>query len=281
MEHRIEIAGVPFDAVTYADALSRIDDFVDEGKRVYITTPNPEMLVYADRNPDYKTILRSGALAVPDGTGILWSAHYLALPKRKSKIGQCCQLIWSLAYILIAPGRLKNILPQRVTGADLFEQVVKSSQHKDWWIFLLGGDLGVAEHARKNLLKKYPGAKITGTYHGDPKEEGDANLQWRVNSSRANILFVAFGNPKQEEWIHRNLPHLPHVNVAVGVGGAFDFASRRIKRAPVLMRRLGLEWLWRLARQPGRIIRIWNATYRFIRLIEKEKNAISAFTQAK
>jgi len=105
--------------------------------------------------------------------------------------------------------------------------------------------------------------KIAGTFAGSPSQEEDVNIRKLIDQSEAKILFVAFGAPKQEMWIARNLAHLKHIKVVMGVGGAFDFISGTIKRAPYWMRRIGVEWLYRLIKQPSRIGRIFNATIKF------------------
>lgn len=242
--NRIHILDVPFDAVTYEQALHKIAGFIDRDERVYLTTPNPEMLVEASRNKPFLKVLQKSALALPDGIGILWAAKVLQQP-----------------------------LPQRVTGMDLMQKVVERSQETGWKIFLLGAREGVAPIAAENLRNRYPGAQIVGAYAGSPSMDEAEAIAQRINKTAPDILFVAYGSPAQEFWIARNLHRLSTVRVAVGVGGAFDFVSGRVKRAPAFMRRLGLEWLWRLLREPRRFKRIWRATVTFPRLVMRKKLA--------
>ncbi|MBU0668026.1 WecB/TagA/CpsF family glycosyltransferase, partial [Patescibacteria group bacterium] len=129
-------------------------------------------------------------------------------------------------------------------------------------IFLLGAAPTVAAKAKVKLEKKY-NCTIVGTDDGAATPDNYYNLRELINSAEPDILFVAFGAPKQEIWLARNLAHLKSVKVAIGVGGAFDFVSGAVKRAPHIFQKLGLEWLWRLFLQPSRIRRIYRATIKF------------------
>lgn len=217
--NKISILGVGIDNLTMAEVLRKIEDFLADAQPHYIVTPNPEFLVLAQKDRQFKDILNQADLAVPDGTGLILAARFLRRP-----------------------------LSQRITGADLMEQICQKAAQKNWPISLLGAGPGVAETAGQNLKKKYPGIKI---------------------EKEAPILFVALGAPKQEKWIVNNLANRPSVKLAVGVGGAFDFLAGRVRRAPYFLRKIGLEWLWRLAIQPWRIKRIWRATVVFPGLIIK------------
>ena len=274
MKEKINIAGIEFDAVTYGGVLAAIEVFVkQEGKKHFITTPNPEMLVFAQKNEEYKKTLNQASMAVPDGIGILWAAHYLALPKSDSRITEVFKLLGSLFKVIFRSKSIQNVLPTRVTGTDLLFKIVDESQKTGWRIFLLGAAPGVASVAVDRLVEQYPEAIFAGNFAGTPAESHEDDLCNRINSSNPDILFVAYGNPAQEEWILRNLHKLNSVKVAIGVGGAIDFAAGRAKRAPKFMQALGLEWLWRLIKEPKRIKRIWNATVVFILLIFKLKNS--------
>jgi len=176
-----------------------------------------------------------------------------------------------LALVFIKPNSCKKIIPARVSGSDLFVNVVNKSQMTGWRIFLLGAKEGVAEKAIEKLLIRYPKANFVGSYAGTPKKEDENDICSRINAVKPDVLFTAYGSPAQEFWIHKNLKKLDSVRVAVGVGGTFDFAAEQVKRAPALLQKFGLEWLWRLFLEPSRIRRIWNATFVFVRLICFEK----------
>jgi len=267
----VHIAGVPVNNVSYQDVLARIDDFVTNQHKVYIVTVNPEMILNASEDDAFFELLDKAALTTPDGIGILWAAHYLSDPLFKGAFLRFFQFYGSLLSILFCPGRIRKPLKERVTGADLFRQIVDRSQKKKWKLFLLGASKGVAEKAIKNLSKLYPDAHFSGSFAGSPSEQDEEAICDLINEAKPDLLFVAYGSPEQEFWIYRNLFKLDSVKVAIGVGGTFDFYAGKVKRAPGWMQKMGLEWLWRLFREPKRFSRIWNATIRFTKLVRKEK----------
>jgi len=190
------------------------------------------MLVHASRNLAYKDKLNHANIALPDGVGLFFASAFMG-----------------------------ERLEERITGVDFIEEICKVSAEKPLSMGFLGGKAGIAEHAAECLKKKYPW--ITVVF---------ADSEWpssTVNPKSIDILFVAFGVPKQEEWIYANLRKLP-VKAAIGVGGAFDYLSGSVPRAPFIVRFIGFEWLFRLIVQPWR----WKrqlALIEFIVLVFKEK----------
>ncbi len=230
---RINILGVKVSRVTYEYAIKVIEGFLtDEGKH-QIVTPNPEFVVLAQSDHEFREILNRADLAIPDGVGLRMAAKFLSNP-----------------------------LPQTVTGTDLMLGLCDLASKKGYSVFLLGGRGGAAEAAAKRLKVLFANLNIVGTYEGDSWEEFEGKT--------VDFLFVAYGAPKQEKWIAWNLLKIP-VKVAMGVGGAFDFITGRKKRAPGILRRLGLEWLWRLVQEPSRLRRILNATVKFPLLVFWQK----------
>ncbi len=272
MKKKVDITGVLIDNFSYQDVISRIETFISEDKNGYIVTVNPEMIINASKDEKFFNILEKAEIRTPDGIGILWAANYLHSPKLKNKVFSFFQLLKSLFAILYFPKKTRKILKERVTGSDLFPKIVDYSQDKSWNIFLLGASDGVADKAIKKLSKIYPEAKFVGCYAGTPEKSDEDEICDFINQAKPHILFVAYGSPSQEFWIYRNLFKLKSVNVAIGVGGSFDFFAKKIKRAPKWMQKVGLEWLWRLFREPGRVVRIWNATVMFVKLVYREKN---------
>lgn len=199
-------------------------------------TPNPEMLVAALRDPAFQALLNQTALNVPDGAGLLWAAR-----------------------------RTGGLLPGRVTGIDLLSSLLLRADLPS--VFLLGAAPGVAEKAAQVLSTKNPALRIAGTFSGSPRLEEEHGIVARINASGAGILFVAYGAPAQDFWIHRNLRNMPSVHVAMGIGGAFDFLAGTRKRAPAWFQSLGIEWLWRLIVEPRRIRRIITAVIVFPYLV--------------
>ena len=201
-----------------------------KNSKTFIVTINPELVMLARGDGEYEKVLKSADLALCDGVGIVLAGKIFG---RK--------------------------FDRRIHGVDLLEKVAEAISGKPITMGLVGGRKNVAQHASECLKKKYPSLKISFAVE---EFESAKNLS-------CDILFVAFGSPKQEKWIFKNLPKID-AKVAIGVGGAFDFVSGNVKRAPVWMRRLGLEWLFRLINEPWRWRR-QTALIRFVFLVIGEK----------
>jgi N-acetylglucosaminyldiphosphoundecaprenol N-acetyl-beta-D-mannosaminyltransferase len=254
MQEEITIMDVRFNNVSMDET---VDFVLNNDRKGYICTPNPEMLLECQKNTDFLDILNGSLLNIPDGIGILWAAEQIH--NRNSKL----KAFTELPFIALAPNRFKKVLQDRVTGTDLVQQICKKAAHSPLKIYFLGAAPGIAEIAAEKLEKKYPGLKICGMYAGSPAPEETQEITNRINIADPDILFVAYGAPKQEIWIKENLHKFPSVKKAIGIGGAFDFIAKKRKRAPEWMQKLGLEWLFRLIQQPSRIKRIFNATIKF------------------
>jgi len=220
------------------------------------------MVIEAQNNPGFKKILNSTQLSVADGIGILWASYFLSLKKRN-----LATLISSLSAIIFSPKKIRSVIPERVTGSDLFPKLMKLAANHKKKVFLLGAAPGVAAKVKTKFEKKFSDLQVVGVSVASSRAEEDFEIRSQIDASGAEMLFVAFSFPQQEFWIARNLPKLKTVKFAAGIGGSFDFYAGVITRAPRIFRRLGLEWLWRLIRQPKRFGRIWNATFRFVKLI--------------
>lgn len=229
----LKILGVKISNIDYQETLKEISQFLKSTNKHYIITPNPEIVLYASNHPDFQEILNQADLALPDGIGLIFAA------------------------------RLKGKkLKQRVTGVDLIDKLLRKKS--DYKFFLLGGLPGVGERVKN----KYSEANIVGIDDGgiiDKQGRGDRDqiIREKINLSQANILLVAFGHPKQERWVRKNLEQLKTIKVAITVGGTFDYLSDNIKRAPKLLRKVGLEWFYRLFYEPKRFWRIIQATIIF------------------
>lgn len=218
------------------------------GDSYYIVTPNPEMVVASERSTHHQRVLNQARIALPDGIGLVLAASLFGKP-----------------------------LQERISGTDFMEYLCKEvatplrqgfeGRRKPITVGFLGGRNGVAEKTAECLVKKYPGLKVA---FAAAEWGGAANGEWRmVNGKSIDILFVAFGFPKQEEWMAEHVGKIP-VKVMMGVGGAFDYLSGEIPRAPLALREVGLEWLFRLAVQPWRIRRQL-ALFSFVSLVIKER----------
>ena len=226
-ENRIHILGLPVDVITYEQWIDLIEQWVKIGTRLHhVCTTNPEFIMIAQKDTNFANILQRADLCIPDGTGLLWAAN-----------------------------RLQTPLPERVTGSDGTIRIAQEAARRGWKLFFLGAEPGVAEDAAYILMEQFPGLQVVGMYPGSPAPEEEDTIVQMVNFSQADILLVAYGAPKQDKWIARNMPQL-RVKMAMGVGGAFDFIVGKIPRAPQWMRENRLEWLYRLYKQPWRIFRM-------------------------
>ena len=217
---RVDILGVGFDRVDLAAAAERIIERHAAGQRTFVITANPEFVMLTRRDAELADLARASELVVADGTGVL-----------------------------VASRVLRDPLPGRVPGRLLVPAVLQLVSGP---VFLLGAAPGVAERAGESLVRRIPSLLIDGTYAGSPAQENDASIRERIQAAEARVLLVAYGMPAQERWIARNLPLLPSVRTAIGVGGVFDQLAGRVRLPPRLVHALGFEWLWRLAFEPRR-----------------------------
>lgn len=205
----------------------------------YITTPNPEQIVMSESDLELRKALNGSDFAVPDGIGLKFACKYLY-------------------------GKDLTI----IKGRKLFADLISLANKKRWKVFFLGGEGDEAEKAAEKLRLSYKGIKIE-TFrgpvldkNGEPVSENDIQLYKdsleRINKFAPVLLFVAFGNPKQEKWVVNNLSHL-RVGGAMTVGGSFRYAAGISKLPPKWMEETGLEWIWRLLTEPSRFARIFNA----------------------
>lgn len=224
MAHSIalSILNVPVHDVTAEETLTLIEQFVREKSPHQICTVNPEFIMLAQQDAEFKRILTHSALNLPDGIGVVWAARRLGHPLR-----------------------------ERVAGSDLVGLIAERAQRTGWRIFLLGAAEGVAQQAAAILQERYPQANIVGAYAGSPRVEDEADIAARIRSSQVDVLLVAYGAPRQDKWIDRNIEQTGAA-VAIGIGGSLDFVVGKQKRAPRWIQRLGLEWLYRLFREPWR-----------------------------
>lgn len=274
---RANILGVKVDKVTMDQAVELVEIWLSEQGKHYIVTPNPEFVMAAQKDEEFKKVLNQADLAIPDGAGlkIVGDMNFL---KRK---------FYHLFFRKRDINNLYDDIESTIPGVDLMEELIKVAAKKGFTTGFLGGRNGVAKEVADCLQKKYSGLKVALAEDGPLIDcngdivRGPVGLHPRPMSSlsldklgiaagtrrgapapatphitvpQTDLLFVAFGQVKQEKWIVKNLPKIP-VKVAMGVGGSFDYLSGRVKRAPKWVRNLDLEWLFRLILQPRRIKR--------------------------
>lgn len=226
LPRRVNVLGIPVDCVDVGRALEAVDAMVQGDRPRTILAVNPEKIMKAQSDPVLRDTLTGAGLVIPDGIGVVYAVRLLW----KEHIG-------------------------RVAGADLMPEICAQASRQGYRVFLFGAAPDVNAQAVAILRQRYPGINIVGQRDGYVKDEQMPELLDAINASRAQVLFVALGSPRQELWMEKYLPHLPHVRVCQGVGGTFDVIAGRVHRAPAIVRRANLEWLYRLLTQPKRAYR--------------------------
>jgi len=245
---------VRFHALTRLQAAEAIARLASDGRRCYVVKPYSEFMPRAVRDPFVRAILNGADLCLADGVGILWAAHYLSLPG--GRLRALAQLPLSLASLVLRPSALRRPLPEAMAGVDLTWEMLARLADAGASVYLLGGTHDENQGAVQRIRARLPSLHIAGAHQGhfDPHGPVNAQVIADINAARPRALLVAMGFPRQEEWIANNLAQLD-IGVAVAEGGSFTFISGAVPRAPQWMRRAGLEWLFRLLRQPWRIRR--------------------------
>jgi N-acetylglucosaminyldiphosphoundecaprenol N-acetyl-beta-D-mannosaminyltransferase len=224
---RIWIAGVPIDPVAMPVAVERIVSAVGGGPLLQICTVNLDFVVRAQTNAELARILARADLNVADGAPVVWLSRLTG-----------------------------HRVPGRIAGADLVPLTIAAAAARGASVFLLGGQDGVAQKASTRLLARHPTLRVAGVYEpplATIEALDDENIVGLVNASKADILIVALGHPKQELWIDRNRERL-RVSVAIGAGCCLDLIAGQVQRAPGWMQAVGLEWLFRLMQEPRRLV---------------------------
>lgn len=227
----VKILSFPIFSGSQREARVYIAKQIQTKKGIQIFTPNPEILWQAHTNKEIGKLLLEGNLLLPDGVGVKLAAKLKGTP-----------------------------ITERITGIDTGEWLLHYAAKHSLSVFLLGGKAGVAAVAKERLCKAIPALNICGTHHGyfDKKtdsQENQAVLQI-IQKAKPDLLFVCFGCPAQEKWISENAPSLPFLRLSIGLGGALDVWSGKLRRAPKAVQACGAEWLWRTIREPKRIKRL-------------------------
>ena len=226
MAERVNILGVDVDAVTMAEAVDVVRRAMDTRAGVMVATANAEMLMRATHDEELRRILNASALVVPDGAGTVWAARHLG-----------------------------HAMPERVAGYDLAQELLRCAPAEGRRVYFFGSAPGVAEKAKAKAEQLYPGIEIVGVRNGFFSPADNAAIIAEIRAARPDLLLVALGVPKQEKWIAAHLAELD-VPVAIGVGGTLDVMAGVMKRAPHLMQKAKLEWLFRGLMQPKRAGRL-------------------------
>ena len=228
MRETVRILGIDIDNIDVEEAGKITKDLIENSNKSckVIVAPNTEFIMMAQKDEEFYNILRGADLATPDSVGVM--------------IGGKLQ---------------KKPFKQRIPGQMYFRKVLEVGEKEGWTFYLLGGKDDVPELATENIRKLYPNIKIVGYHEGFFEKDSEEDVIAEINTLKPNVLFVAMGAPIQEKWIEKH-KHELNVDVAAGQGGTFDYEAGKIKRAPIIFQKLGIEWFWRLMLQPARIFRM-------------------------
>jgi N-acetylglucosaminyldiphosphoundecaprenol N-acetyl-beta-D-mannosaminyltransferase len=233
MKNRLYIWGIPIDQVNMEQAKSRLVDIMEEDGLDIIVTPNPEIIMNGVKDKELKTLLQNSSLAIPDGISIVYASKIMGQP-----------------------------LEERIAGIDFLTQVLELLDERKMGIYLLGGRPGaegektVSEKAGENMKNRYPRLIVSGTHHGYFGPEEEKGIIEEIRESGASFLCVAMGSPRQEKFLDAYKKQLTNIRGAMGVGGSLDVWAGVVNRAPAFYQNHGLEWLYRLIKEPIRFKRM-------------------------
>lgn len=228
MRDTIRILGIDIDNISIDEAGEITSNLIKESNKSckMVFAPNTEFIMMAQRDKEFYDILKKADLATPDSVGVMMGGK-----------------------------KQKKPFKQRIPGQAYFRKVLEVGEKENWTFYLLGGKGDVPRLAAENVKKDFPNINIVGYHEGFFEKDSEEEVIAEINSLEPNVLFVAMGAPLQEKWIAKHQSELK-CDIAAGQGGTFDYEAGVIKRAPVIIQRLGIEWLWRLILQPKRIIRM-------------------------
>jgi len=240
-------------------------------EKLFIVTLNPEQLILAQKDSEFKKIINSSDIKIPDGVGLLAADYFLKQPNYKNKIIRFLFLLFQGIFVGIAILLKRKWLEkdfQIIRGREFFIELIKLANKKGWRVYFLGGKKNVSETVQKKFEQSYKKIRIKsssgpilnnfGLTVGDEDRVEEKRVVEEINNFRPHLLFVAYGAPKQEKWLYRWLSNLK-IGVGMVVGGTFDYLAGTAKLPPKWMSDAGLEWLWRVVQEPERIIRIITA----------------------
>ena len=239
--NRIELMGCSIDNLTMNETLDRVERFIDSGRPHQHVVVNVDKLVKAQSNPELRQIINECALINADGMPVVWASRLLG-----------------------------KSLKERVTGVDLFEALMERAAQKKWRVYLLGARQEITSTVKTRYESKYPGLTIVGWRDGYWAPHEDASVAATIGSAGVDILFVAISSPKKEQFLARYQAEMK-VPFAMGVGGTFDVAAGKIRRAPKWMQAAGMEWFFRFLQEPRRMFRrYFIEDMMFVRMLARE-----------
>ena len=239
---RIKFLNIPIDAITMKDTINLVEKTIVAKKQIHHTVVNASKIILMQKDAELEKSVIEADIINADGQGVVWAANLLGLN-----------------------------LPERVSGIDLMESLVEMSYYKRYKCYFLGARENIVQKLVDIYKEKYSEDIIAGFRNGYFNEQEECDIARKISESGANILFVAITSPKKEIFLNKYKDQLKNVNFIMGVGGSFDVISGKIKRAPIFMQRIGLEWFYRFLQEPRRLWkRYLLGNIKFIWLVIKE-----------
>lgn len=226
---RIQFMNIEMDNLTMEEALNKIENLIQQKKTSYVVTPNVDHIVQLERDGELRAVYQNADLVLADGKPLIWISKWYGTP-----------------------------IKEKVSGSDLFPKLCEMAARKKYKVFFLGAAEGVAEKAAHNLMSRYEGLQVVGTYsppYGFEKNRMEmSKIETLIKNAEPHILIVGLGCPKQEKFIYHNQKRLG-VPVSLGLGASLDFEAGNIRRAPKWMANHGFEWLFRILQEPRRMVK--------------------------
>jgi N-acetylglucosaminyldiphosphoundecaprenol N-acetyl-beta-D-mannosaminyltransferase len=219
--NKINVLNMSFNHITKKELLAKLEERVSSNKKTFLVTANPEIVMYAEKDPEYKQIVNGADYVIADGIGVIIGSKIIGQP-----------------------------LPERIPGFELMQDLLKKGNEKQWSVYFLGAKNEVVKKAVAKVQKQYPNLVIAG-YHDGYFNSNSTHIQDEIRKTKPDLIFVALGFPRQEKFISENLAGFEK-GLFIGVGGSFDVLAGAVKRAPEIWQKLNLEWFYRLVKQPSR-----------------------------
>ena len=267
---KINIAGLNIDKISKKELLETLKQRIKAGQKTWLTTVYSEFLYAGLKDPKVMALLNKADIAVPDGVGIFWAQKFLSLSYFFEnfwlKIFESYLQAAFTSFSFLFPGSdgEQGLLQEKIPGSDLVWDIAEMAAKNNLSVYLLGGFDDTPKIVSEKIGAKYSAFSPILFSNKNPNDE---SIIHDINNANPDILLVAYGPIKQEEWIYKHRDELPSVKVFMGLGGTFDYIAGKRVQPPSWIRRAGFEWLWRLCTQPHRIKRIWNATFGLISLL--------------